>query len=239
MVVDFVFSCIDSAIMSINIDRARRKRLYIESSLERNEQSLDSLQTLFKEFQLANKAYSIPQQMELTLKAYADIKAASAMEELKMDFLRKNYKRSTPEINEIRKRLAVYRQKMAQLEKETNPNVLPSLELSAELIPHYINLKRELEVSNKIILLLSSELEQAKIEESRHVSPLIIIDPSFVPQYKARPKRALVILAIVGIEMFVVFTILIYSYYYHFFLKKNPDAQRFFSIFAKRKNAES
>ena len=103
----------------------------------------------------------------------------------------------------------MYKNKLNELETTTVKDVIPSLSFSSKLLPKYTNLIRDIEVQNALILLISKELEQAKMQESRDISSLIIIDPSYIPEYKARPKRLHVMVTITGIYMFFILCFLI------------------------------
>jgi capsule polysaccharide export protein KpsE/RkpR len=187
---EYIYSLLDSAMIDISIGKASRNRVFIESQFVAAQEKFDSLQLEFKEFQLANKAFDISEQMKITLKVYADIKSASIMNDLKLTALRREYVGNTPEIAEAMDIKKIYDKKLAELEQKNDHSVIPSLNMASELMPMYVNLYRSLEVQNQIILLLTKELEQARLQEARDVSPLVLIDPPYRAEYKARPKRA-------------------------------------------------
>lgn len=209
MMADFTFGLLDSAVRSISIDRARRNRMFIEDQLNLNKLKLDSLQSVLYNFQIENKAYDISEQIKLSLKNYAEIKSAALFNELKLKALQKGFSQSTPAIMDLKKTESVYKNKLNELETTTVKDVIPSLSFSSKLLPKYTNLIRDIEVQNALILLISKELEQAKMQESRDISSLIIIDPSYIPEYKARPKRLHVMVTITGIYMFFILCFLI------------------------------
>jgi len=68
MLCDFAYSLLDSAIQSISIRRAHRNRLFIEDQLQSYKLKLDSLQKVFQDFQIANKAFIAPEQVKLAFK---------------------------------------------------------------------------------------------------------------------------------------------------------------------------
>jgi capsule polysaccharide export protein KpsE/RkpR len=196
LMVDFTFAIIDSAVREISIDKAQRNRQFVERQIAFQNDKLDSLQAVFLEFQNTNKAYNVPEQAKLSLQAYAELKAAATMNELRLSSLRSEFSGSTHEISELRRNQRVYEAKLKEYEQGENPGVLLSLDMSSKLFPEYAKMVRDVEVLNQLILFLTKELEQARLQEARDVSPLIIVDPPFVPEYKSRPKRLLVIFAI-------------------------------------------
>jgi len=212
LMADFTYALVDSAIREISIDKAQRNRIFTEKQIAVQNKKMDSLQVVFQEFQNANKAYDVPEQAKLSLQAYADLKAAALLNELRLASLRSEFSGSTHEISELKRSQRVYEAKLKEYETGENPNVIPSLDKSSKLYPDYAKMLRDIEVQNQLILFLTKELEQAKLQEAKDVSPLIIVDPSFTPEYKSRPKRAFVILVIVFAENLFFLGILTYFF---------------------------
>jgi hypothetical protein len=131
-----------------------------------------------------------------------------------MKSLQREFKSDVPELDELKKTNSLYNQKLSQIESDANPGVLPSLGLSAKLLPPYTNLMREIEVQNQVILLLEKEVEQARLQESKDVSSLVVVDPAYVPEYKMRPKRLTLLLLIVVIEHLFLFVLFAYQFYF-------------------------
>jgi tyrosine-protein kinase Etk/Wzc len=224
---DFAFFLIDSSVKTLSTGMAHRNRMFIEQQLFEHKKILDSLQEVFRQFQLKNKAFAIPDQMRLSMKNYAEIKSSAIMNELKMKALMQEFHGTMPELEELEKNDRLYRQKLDEIESNSSLDVLPSLELSAKLLPAFSNLSRETEVENQVIGMLSRELEQARVQESRNVSLLTVIDPPFVPVNKARPKR-LLILALIFISLnFAIVLMLGYQFYFVKVFKENELVRSF------------
>jgi len=209
LMTEYIYSYIDSAMISISIGKANRNRAFIESQFIAAQEKFDSLQLEFKEFQLTHKAFDISEQMNITLKVYADIKSASIMNDLRLAALRREYAGNTPEIVAATNLKRDYDRKLAELEQNNQHDVLPSLNMASELMPAYINLYRSIEVQNQIILLLTKELEQARLQEARDISPLVLIDPPYLAEYKARPKRVPMVFTITACYMFFLVFVII------------------------------
>lgn len=217
MMAEYVFSYLDSVMIGISINKASRNRAFIESQYIASNEKRDSLNMAFKEFQVSNKAFDVSEQMKLTLKVYAEIKSAAVMNDLKLLALQREYKGSTPEIAEAMNAKKVYERKLTEFEQKDEHDVLPSLNLSSELMPKYANIFSALEVQSKISILLATELEQARLQEARDVSPIVLIDPAYRAEYKARPKRIPMVMAITaGYMCALVFIIISYKLFADF-----------------------
>jgi uncharacterized protein involved in exopolysaccharide biosynthesis len=227
LMADFTFAVMDSTICEISIDKAQRQRIFTEKQIALQNKKMDSLQVVFQEFQNTNKAYDVPEQAKLTLKAYADLKAAALLNELKLASLRGEFSGSTHEIAELRRNQRVYEAKLKEYETSEDPNVIPSLDKSSKLFPEYAKMLRDIEVQNQLFLFLTKELEQARLQEARDISPLIIVDPAFVPEYKSRPRRVVVILAVIFTECLFFLGFLTYFFYLKHVLAKSDKFNEF------------
>lgn len=231
---DFTFTLLDSSVRTISMGRANRNRRFIERQLDVHKKMLDSLQSEFEKFQISNKAYIVPEQMKLSLKTYAELKSAAILNELKMKILQREFQRDIPELDDLRKMQALYKQKLAQIEFEKDPSVLPSLGFSAKLLPQYTNLIRETEVRNGVILMLERELEQARLQESKNITSLVVVDPPYVPEYKARPKRLILLGLTLVIEHLFLLLLLLYLFYYSRIFKNNESVQSLLNAMKSR-----
>jgi len=224
---EFVFACLDSTIIDISINKARRNREFIEAQFMASQTKLDSIQEAFKEFQVAHKAFDINEQMKLTLKVYSEIKAAAVMNDMRLQALQLGFRGNSPEISEVMNTKKVYERQLADFEKKNEYAVLPSLNISSELMPRYTDLYRSLEVQNQINLLLTRELEQARLQEARDVSPLMLIDPPYKAEYKSRPKRVKIVVAMtLGYMFFLIFIIITQKLFSDFkmsFIASKPE----------------
>jgi uncharacterized protein involved in exopolysaccharide biosynthesis len=198
---NFSFCLLDSAVQAVSIDRAHRDRVFVESQLEKNKTILDSLQVLLKDFQVKNKAYDVPEQVKMTIQAYADLKAEMTLNEIRMHAIAKDFSKETPEYFALKMSNQAIEGKLQQLDSQGSPDAMLSLQNTAKLLPDFVNLKRDVEIQNQIILFLSRELEQAKIKEEKNVSSLVVADPAFVPEYKTRPKRITIIAVATSLYM--------------------------------------
>jgi capsule polysaccharide export protein KpsE/RkpR len=217
----YSFSLLDSAVKAISADRARRNRIFIESQLDKNKTALDSLQKKMQEFQVANKAYNIPEQVKMSINAYASLKAALVTSEVKMQALKNEFSEKTPELIALQKGIQAYQSNLAKLETSATPDAMPGLSNTAKLLPEYTNLFRDIEVQTQVILLMTRELEQAKIKEDKNVSSLIVTDEPYVPEYKDRPKRILIIATMTGCYIAFIVLFIVFRELYRVQLKDN------------------
>lgn len=234
-IVLYIFSVLDSIIRNISIDRGRRNREFILSQLNHNKNVLDSLQNKFTKFQKEKKIYNIPDQLRLAMKSYGEVKAQFLANDIKIKSLLHNYDESYLVILSLQKENQVLKSELRKIEKRSQPDIVVGLEQSADLIPVYTNHMRGLEVQNKLILLLSQQLEQAKLKEANDISSLRVIDPPFIPEYKARPKRAFLCIGIVGVYFSLLLIGFFLNHFYKIFIKKTQLFHEISSVLVREK----
>jgi capsule polysaccharide export protein KpsE/RkpR len=64
-------------------------------------------------------------------------------------------------------------------------------------------------VEDFLVVYLTKEFENARLEEQKNISNLIVIDPPRMPEYKARPKRLLLTVKIIFIYFLSLFCVLV------------------------------
>ncbi|MBL0332887.1 MAG: hypothetical protein IPP08_04385 [Chlorobiota bacterium] len=71
----------------------------------------------------------------------------------------------------------------------------PNLNNMSKSMVDYLQVRQEYEVNAKVLALLEPMFEQSKFDEARDIPSLNILDEAIPPPYKARPKRALIIVS--------------------------------------------
>ena len=217
----YAYFLVDSTVKKISINRANRNRSYVEGQLNSNKMKLDSLQLKFAKFQRENRAFDIPEQLKLSLGTYTTLKSEEIVVDLKLKALENDFRANTPEILDLKSQSRVLKDRLKKIESGYENQILPSLDRSTKLLPDYINMLRDLEVQNQLILLLSKEFEQAKLQELKDVSLLIILDSPIVPEYKAKPKRIFLMLMIIGPYISAIFLFVLVQEYFRIHMKNS------------------
>ncbi len=232
-IVKYAFFLIDSMLNHVNVDRGKQHRQFIEGQLELNRAIYDSLQVEFNKFQKENKVYNISQQVKLTLESYATLKAQLIANEIKLKELRIDYSSTFPLVQELQKKNAVLRHRIRGLEKSSDPDVFIGLVKSADLAPIYKEFLRGIEVQDRLILLLTQQLEEARLKEARDFSSLKIIDPAFVPEYKVRPKRLVLCVVIFSVYMIIVLSLIILHHVFITYIVNTKLFNELLKVFKK------
>ena len=210
--VKYIYKMIDSTIKDIGMAHGRSNKEFIEKKLFETKTAYDSIKSEFDSFQTSNKAYDLPEQVNYTIKQYAELSNKLTMQELKLKKFQSMYSKDNPNILTTKQEIAILKRKLQNIESKTTPSVMVGLNNSTTLVKEYIDFTRNIEFYNKLILMYQQQYEEALLKESNNLSNLEIIDPAVKPIYKARPKRV-IRLIITFIEYGIVFFSLLTMYY--------------------------
>ena len=96
--------------------------------------------------------------------------------------------------------MSQFEKKSSQFNNSDNNSgfVVPFTE-TPQIGAEYLRLQREIEIKSILYALLSQQLEQAKIKESRDTPTLLILDEAVPPIRKSKPKRLTLTLIFCGL----------------------------------------
>ncbi len=211
--VTYLYHLLDSTIRNISMTNGREKREFVEQNLRLAESKYDSLKIAFNSFKVDNKAYDMSTQVDLTIRSYAQLSSQMTTLELNRSRMLSEYSSNHPAITQVNREISLIRSKLRNIEESTDPQVIGGLEKSVDLLPKYLEYTRDIEFQSKMILLLYQQYEEALLKETNDLSSLKNIDPATVPVYKARPKRAVLLIVTFAKYMVVVFIVLIISFF--------------------------
>jgi tyrosine-protein kinase Etk/Wzc len=192
----------------------RYQREYIEKRLDESEKELDAAQLDLREFQEKNSAISITQQAEATLKVLGDMEAQRVALEVEKNAKEKFYKGPHIQIEQLDAQVEALQKKIAVLTSSGDTSV--PIEREKGQIEFYIPLthipglnfdesKLLLKVKAKtgVITLLTSQLEQAKLDEAKDMPTINILEWAYPPESPVKPKIALNVVLSLLVSLFL------------------------------------
>lgn len=181
--------------------------------------------TRFAEFQRKNKIYTpqIGAQITASISAYAELRQQRLQSEIQRDLLLVERGKDSREVRFEEAKIREFDRQMRELEGRNEPNVLPGLEHSVDLSQEFVGLYQEIEVLSRLELLLRQQYEEARIKSARMAPTVRVIDVAKPPEWKNSPKKALVVLVIVGVYMTF---LLIYVLASHGVARATPETRR-------------
>ena len=190
-----------------SVEQAGRTREFVESALGENGQRLLTASEALREFQEEHGAIDLTEQTRATVAAIAVLEAERTKLEIRRGVLEGfsrpdnvEMREIDAELREIRKKLGEFtgRGDEAPLGSNEDGTLLPLASIP-ELVVRLADLTREVMVQENVRAFLSSQLEDARIQETRDLEIIHILDAAAPPLKKSRPRRSIIVLLTVGL----------------------------------------
>lgn len=196
----------DSINIELNIEQARNNRIFVEKRYLKNVTDLRAAEDSMYDFQKNYGIFAVPEQLEASLKAAAEIEAQLFEQQLLVDLLKQQYGENSPLYSQMNEQLNFLKRKVKELKNSSQlsfpSNVIFPFAKVPELIIKYFRIFREIEIQTKIMEFVLPMYEQAMVEEQKSIPSLIVVDKAVPPQLKNSPKKALIILAAFFLGLF-------------------------------------
>ena len=208
---------LDTTINEISKVSLISNRKMIEQRYNQNVVDLDSAQNDLKIFQQKYGVVLPEEQFTSTIKAYAEIEAQKLLLESQLNGLKYNLDPNSPVVKTLQIQINTLDGKLAQMNAEnnskSNQQLFVSLGNAPDLMDKYISLFRNVTIQSKLLELTYPLYQQAKLDELQETPPFVTIDKPFMPEYKAKPKRAIIILSGLAISLIIsIFFVFILEY---------------------------
>ncbi len=188
---------LDSLNINFQTEQARNNRSFIQERYNQTYFELIAAEDTLESFQESNKIISLPEQLQAEIQSYAELKGELAMKEIELESRSNFIGEDHPDIQLLQSQVTSIYNQMSQFEKKSSKIndagnntefVVPFAEIP-QIGAEYLRLQREIEIKSILYALLSQQLEQAKIKESRDTPTLLILDEAVPPIRKTKPKR--------------------------------------------------
>jgi uncharacterized protein involved in exopolysaccharide biosynthesis len=204
-----------------DIDSAagRREREYFEVQLVIAREQLERASKALGEFSGKNSVLDLPLQDNAAISSAAAIQGRLIAEEAQLDGLLQIYTENNVRVKETRAQVARLQRQLEQVQGKRAASSAPAstntggggsaddssskMEQLAGLSTEYMDLYREAKTAESMVETLTQQYEIAKLEETRHITKVQLLDPAQPPELKTFPKRGR--MSIIG--MFVGFLI--------------------------------
>lgn len=192
---------------SASVEQAERTREFVENALGENGQRLLTASDALREFQEEHGAIDLTEQTRATVEAIARLEAERTRLEIRRGVLEGfshpdhiEMRAIDAELREIRKKLGQFtgRGDEVPLGSSEDGTLLPLASIP-ELVVRLADLTRDMMVLEKVRAFLSSQLEEARIQETRDLEIIHILDAATPPLKKSRPRRSMIVLLSVGL----------------------------------------
>jgi len=192
---------LDEFSRNMKTTRAGRTREFIEGQLAQHEKDLAAAETKLRDFQTANDALELDEQLQAAMDIISSLTAKAISLETEMEIMghyasssSEEYKRKQREYDEVLAQLKKLKNSAGGSDKDLVRSFLPTLGDVPELALEMIRLKRDVEIQSTVYSMLVQEYEKARIEEARDTPTVQILDRAEVPNLRSRPKRKMLVI---------------------------------------------
>lgn len=207
---------LDSAVTEIKKTSLIYNSKFLENRYDQNVADLEEAQSKLEKFQEKYGVIVPEEQFIGTMKAYAEIEAQKLLLQSQLSGLLFSLDKNSPIIKTLNEQINALNSKLndfSKISKNNEVKLFVSLGKAPELINKYVTYYRDVQIQSKLLELTYPLFQQAKMDEMRDNPPFIIIDKAFVPEYKTKPKRAIIILAGFGFSLILsIFFVFISEY---------------------------
>lgn len=206
-IANYLVKLVDSLNIEFNIEQARNNRLFIEKRYLQNIIDLRNAEDSLYKFQKKYGIVAVPEQLEVTVKAAAEIEAMLMKKEIEAYFFKQQFGENSIQYMGVVAEIDLLKNKVQELKNSTDlgltSNVLFPFKQMPNISIQYLRTFRELEIQQSILELVLPMYEQAKVEEQKSMPTVLVIDQAVPPQLKDSPKRAFLVLGVLFLFSFI------------------------------------
>jgi len=229
---------LEERIIELNTKKAKNNRIFLGNRLQQIRHDLQAAEDSLRWFQETFGAVEISAQSRVAIETAAQLKAEILATEVERSILEKNARPSNVNLIKINNRLAAMQKEYNQLyDGTTGVNNAPEVLIPIKKIPalalNYYRALRQTEIQNKLYQMIVPMYEQAKIQETKTIPVLKVIDRAVPPTYKYRPKRLFIVIGIVAVSTLFC---LLYIFYREYLARlRENDIEQYRKVMALSK----
>jgi len=206
-IANYFVTILDSINIRLNLEQATNSRKFIEKRYFQNLQDLRNAEDSLYKFQKKYGIVAVPEQLEVTIKAAAEIEAQLMRKEMESFFVLQSYGENSPQYQGIQSEVNLLKKKVEELKNSSNlsasSNILFPFKEMPNISIQYLRIFREVEIQQTILEVVLPLYEQAKVEEQKSMPTIMVLDKAVPPQLKDSPKRSFIILSVFFFTLFI------------------------------------
>lgn len=166
--------------LSTRTTSAQRTRAFIAQRLEVANRDLAAAEDRLREYQQRRNLPAMSPTDRGDAEVGASLMAQKIALEVRLQVLRQSLAEDSEEVRRVR-------QELMAIERQVGGLPQAGVEM--------MRLWREVKIQEQVFELLTAQLEEARIRETRDTPTVQVLDPAVPPLHKSRPKRAMVVMA--------------------------------------------
>lgn len=206
-IANYFAEVLDSMNILLNTQAAKNNRTFIEQRYFQNIQDLRAAEDSMFKFQKKYGVFAVPEQLEASIKASAEIEAMLLEKQLTSEIIKIQYGDDSPQFRVLNEQISYIKNKIEELKRSgsltTESNVLFPFSKVPEMTIEYFRLYREIELQATLMEFILPMYEQAKVEEKKSIPTVMVVDKAVPSQLKYSPRRSLIVLGFGFLFLFI------------------------------------
>jgi uncharacterized protein involved in exopolysaccharide biosynthesis len=191
---------------------ARRERIFLEARLKEIKKDLDDSANAFSAFSTKNRTLDIPSQGRALVDSEFRLQEQMASARSELAALQQRYSEDNVSVRAMRARIAEIQReidKMRGADKGPSLNVSDSAYPSGSELPAlgvtYSDLQRRLHEEEVLWDALTSQYEEAKVQEAKEIPSVRVLDAANMPQRRSGSSRKAILMVGTMLSLFAAF----------------------------------
>lgn len=193
---NYIIHCLDSLNISLSTSKAKNNRRFVENRIQMTMDSLSLFENKTAQFMENNDIISLSEQLKAEIEKAADMKAQIMAKEVELDVMKARLNPDNQAIANSEIALRFLKDKYCEFFDSTGSD---KLFINLDNVPYiqkqYAQLLRKVVYFSKLLEYLGPQYEQAKIEETRDIPTIQVIDRAKKPEWKDGPRRLKIIVS--------------------------------------------
>ncbi|MFC1785489.1 GumC family protein [Candidatus Neomarinimicrobiota bacterium] len=187
---------LDEVNRRISSEKGYFNREFLEGRLIQNREELKIAENDLKLFQQTYGLIDVPSQVTSAIETYAQIYAKKVEADVQYEIAKSIYLSNDPKVLQLLKMKVELNQLLDEMvTKGDDKKVLLAFQDLPDLGLEYARLFREVELQSRIMEFLVPQYEQARMDETKDIPSIQVIDKPYIAINKTKPRRSLIVIA--------------------------------------------
>jgi uncharacterized protein involved in exopolysaccharide biosynthesis len=198
---------------TLAVTEAAQRRLFLEQQLQETKIRLTSAEEALNKTEQSTGVIQVEGQARALIESAAGLRAQVAAKEVQVQSMRTYAGQGNPDLIQAEQELSGLREQLAKLNGTTGSHAGSAGSEKGQLASsglEYTRRLREAKYQETMFEILARQYEAAKLDEAREGALIQVVDRATVPDYRAGPKRLLVLLGCIfgGLIAAVIYVLL-------------------------------
>src|SRR4030043_1707198 len=191
---------LNNLVTNLKTENNRKVRIFLENTYQETIRKLNVAEEDFMKFQQSTNIYTLEEQIKLAVNNLYDLESEKIKLEIQKLYFESLGAENSTEYNAVITKIKVINSTIQSIKSKDEYIDIPLEKYPTEGLG-YLRLLREIKIREKILEFVIPQLENARLEEQRKISKLQLLDAAVSQDYKAKPKRIVVVFVITFLSL--------------------------------------